>query len=438
MHITEPLPGEKRARLAFGLDWSAYPEKGAKENRTRYAGDFSASHYVEMKVGAELIGGFCSPASVTLGEKAELRRATLYSGAARVAMLERVRAKPAVLVLMQDGAQVHLVHVVRGAVRRDEVVTVADAAKRCDEIRAQSAKQGLALTVLTSGESLAPGDQRFSPAELLQQKKAARIKRVPGGIPTSIVLLLALAIAGFAGKQMWSALNPPPLVNTAPTWDQRYEHAMRGIFAGSKPLASQLAPDVLSLLDYIDTNRMGWQFEKAECPSTGFCSLTYQRAGGSFQDFAHNAPAWMQPVTFAPDGRHLYTRGPALPRTANLASASMKAWPDEQRLIEMLQTPPQRMSEKPLDLKSFGYEVKLEPGHALISEPPPGPERNRALLRAGNWEIDGYRWQSPLLAALPPNMILDSLSVKLDTAAPEELGKVGIHFVAKGKYYVVQ
>ncbi|HKR43409.1 MAG TPA: hypothetical protein VJU59_27630, partial [Paraburkholderia sp.] len=121
-----------------------------------------------------------------------------------------------------------------------------------------------------------------------------------------------------------------------------------------------------------------------------------------------------------------------------LGVTGMKAWPDEQRLIEMLQTPPQRMSVKPLDLKSFGYEVKLELSHPLLASPPPAGERHRALLREGRWEIDGYRWQAPLLAALPPNMTLESLNVKLDTAAPEELGKVGIHFVAKGKYYVVQ
>jgi hypothetical protein len=35
-------------------------------------------------------------------------------------------------------------------------------------------------------------------------------------------------------------------------------------------------------------------------------------------------------------------------------------------------------------------------------------------------------------------MTLETLEVKLDTAAPDELGKVGIHFVAKGKFYVVQ
>jgi hypothetical protein len=432
MHITEPLPGEKRARLVFGLDWSAYPEKGAKESRMRYAGDFSATHYVEMKVGAELVGGFCAP------DTGELRRVKLFSGAARVAMLDRLRARPAALVLMQDGAQVHLVHIVRGAVRHDEVVALPAAAQRRGEIAQQSAKLGLPLTVLASGEALAAGDEPFVPTELLQQKKVGRIARVPTGIPNSIVVLLAFAIAGFGAKQLWGALNPPPIVNTPPSWSQQYEKAMHQVFAGRPPLASQLSPDVLALLDDFETNRRGWQYESAECPATGFCTLTYQRAGGSFEDFARTAPATMLPVTFAPDGRHLYARGPALPRTATLAVTRMKDWPDEQRLIEMLQTPPQRMSVKPLDLKSFGYEVKLEPSYALISTPPPPEERHRALLREGGWEIDGYRWQAPLLAALPPNMTVESLNVKLDTAAPEELGTVGVHFVAKGKYYVVQ
>ena len=432
MHITEPLPGEKRARLAFGLDWSAYPAKGAKEGRSRYAEDFSASHFVEMKVGTEFIGGFCAP------EAAEIRRVTLYSGAARVAMLDRVRAKAAVLVLMQDGKQVHLVHVVRGAVRYDEVLSLAQTGKRRDEIAQQCGKLGLSLTVLVSGDALAPGDEPFSPAELLLLKKAGRIRRVPTGIPTAVVVLLALAIGGFAAKQMWGVLSPPPIVTPPPSWDQQYEQAMRQLFEGRVPLASELVPRVLAQLDAIDTNRSGWQFETASCPSTGFCSLTYQRAGGSFEDFARAAPASMLPLAFDRAGMRLFARGPAIPTAESLSVARMKAWPDEQQLIEMLQTPPQRLSVTPLDLKSFGYVVRVEPSHSLLASPPPAGESHRALLREGKWEIDGYRWQAPLLAALPSNMVLESLGVKLDTAAPEELGKVGIHFVAKGKFYVVQ
>ena len=432
MHITEPLPGDKRARLAFGLDWSAYPAKGVKEGRSRYAEDFSASHFVEMKVGTELIGGFCAP------ESGEIGRVRLYSGAARVAMLERVRAKAAVLVLMQDGGQVHLVHVVRGAVRHDEVLSLAQAGKRRDEIAHQCARLGLSLTVLVSGDALAAGDEPFSPAELLQLKKAGRIRRVPAGIPTAVVVLLVLAIGGFAAKQMWAMFNPPPIVNATPTWDQQYEQAMRQVFEGSVPLASELTPRVLAQFDYLDTNRDGWQYETAMCPSTGFCSLTYQRAGGSFEDFARAAPASMLPLVFDRAGMRLSARGPAIPKAESLSVARMQTWPDEQQLIEMLQTPPQRMSVRPLDLKSFGYAVHLEPSHSLLAMPPPAGESHRALLREGKWEIGGYRWQAPLLAALPPNMVLETLEVKLDTAAPEELGKVGIHFVAKGKFYVVQ
>lgn len=432
MHITEPLPGEKRARLAFGLDCSAYPAKDAKQGRSRYAEDFSATHVVEMKIGAELIGGFCAP------EAGEIRRLTLYSGAARVALLERVRAKAAVLVLMQDGRQVHLVHVVRGAVRHDEVLSLTQAGNRRDEVAQQCAKLGLSLTILVSGDGLSPGDEPFSPGELLQLKKAGRIRRVPTGIPTAVVVLLVLAIGGFAAKQMWTMLNPPPIVTAPPSWDQQYEQAMRQVFDGRVALASELVPRVLAQLDTIDTNRSGWQFETASCPSTGFCSLTYQRAGGSFEDFTRAVPVAMLPLAFDRAGMRLTARGPAIPKAESLSVEHMKAWPDEQQLIEMLQTPPQRLSVTPLDLKSFGYVVRLEPSHSLLASPPPAGESHQALLREGNWEIDGYRWQAPLLAALPSNMVLESMDVKLDTAAPEELGKVGIHFVAKGKFYVVQ
>jgi len=82
--------------------------------------------------------------------------------------------------------------------------------------------------------------------------------------------------------------------------------------------------------------------------------------------------------------------------------------------------------------------VRLSPAQPLINTPPPANERHGPIIRAGTWEIDGYRWQAPLLARLPPDMALETLKVTLDTEAPEEMGKVGIKFVAKGKYYVVQ
>ena len=67
------------------------------------------------------------------------------------------------------------------------------------------------------------------------------------------------------------------------------------------------------------------------------------------------------------------------------------------------------------------------------------------MIRVGKWKIKGYRWQVPLLAALPPNMALDSMDVELklkddgpshkkDSDAGDQ---VGIHFIAKGKYYVL-
>lgn len=431
MHITEPLPGEKRARLVFGLDWRAYPVKEAKDGRSRYAEDFSATHFVEMKVGDEMLGGFCAP------EPSALRRVKLYSGAARVAMLERVRAKAAVLVLMQDEQLVHLVYVVRGAVHNDEVVSLATAARRREAIRQQCGRQGLALTVLVSGAAIEAGDEPFSPGELLQPKKAGLIRRVPVGVPNAVMVLLALAVVGFAAKVIYGAFNPPPIVSEGPVWKQQYDQAVQEAFVHA-PLASSLAPQLLARFDALETNRDGFQFAHALCGASGFCTLTLQRMGGSFEDFARRASASMLPLAFDRAGNTLDARGPAVPDVKAVRSADQQNWPDEQSLIKVLQTPPQRMSERPDTLKSFGYEVRLEPSHALISTPPPANEPHGPLIREGNWEIDGYRWQGPLLARLPANMTLETLEVKLDTAAPDELGKVGIHFVAKGKFYVVQ
>lgn len=70
--------------------------------------------------------------------------------------------------------------------------------------------------------------------------------------------------------------------------------------------------------------------------------------------------------------------------------------------------------------------------------------RGVRLLKQGEWTIEGFRWQTPLLAKLPPNMALESLKVelRLNEGAPATTNKetgdspYGVHFTAKGKYYV--
>ena len=101
MHF-ENIPGEKDARLVFGLEWRAYAIKGAAAERRRYAEEFDATHYVELKTKGETIGGFSAP------DVTERKGLTLYSAAARVALLERVRSRPAVLVLIQNEQHVQI------------------------------------------------------------------------------------------------------------------------------------------------------------------------------------------------------------------------------------------------------------------------------------------------------------------------------------------
>jgi hypothetical protein len=213
---------------------------------------------------------------------------------------------------MQDEQMVHLVYVVRGAVHSDEVVSLATAAKRREAIAQQCGKQGLALLVLVSGGALDSGDEPFSPAELLQLKKAGRIRRVPAGVPNVVMALLLSAVVGFAGKAVYGAFNPPPIVNAGPSWTQSYDQAVEDAFARA-PLASSLAPQLLARFDALETNRHGFQFDHAKCPASGYCALTYRRMGGSFEDFARRAPASMLPLAFDRSGNTLDARGPAVP-----------------------------------------------------------------------------------------------------------------------------
>ena len=429
MHVTEPLPGDKRARLVFGLDWRAYTVKGASAERRRYADDFGATHYIEIKVAGEMIGGFGTPDPV------ETRGARLYAGAARIALNERIKARPAALILLQDGQLVHLVFVVRGAVRRDEVLSLEDARNRQHDIEQECLRTNLKLTVFGSGASIAELDEPFHASELLGPKKAGRFSRLPISIPTVLplgVIVLALVVGGGKVMDLFS-----PAKAHVDTWEERYQKAVGGEFRTPRPLASQLATQLLVLSGPTEVIRKGWQVEHEDCGTHGNCAVSYLRAGGTFAGFEESATADMRPLSFSADGQHLTTKGMQIPKAASVRFADAKKWPSLQEMTKLLQTPAQRLSVKPFELDSYGYKVIIDPAPRPILAVPAGEARHGAILKVGTWEIDGYRWQTPLLSRLPSNMALESLVETLQTKAGKD-GAAGMKFIAKGKYYVLE
>ncbi|WP_186031972.1 hypothetical protein [Burkholderia gladioli] len=439
MHITEPLPTNKRARLVFGIDWRAYPVKGGRAERRRYTDAFNASHFVEFKVGAELIGGFAEP------DMSEIKGARLYSGAARVAMHERIKNRAAALVLLQDDSRVYLVFVVRGAVRSDEVVKPEMAHARRLEIEQECQKNNLLLVTLGSGDRIGDVDEPFQASDLLANRKVGLLRRPPISLPTAIPVMVIVAGAFFGVPRVVDMLSPPPPPPRAPTFAEQYAAAVHDVFARTQPRASELAPALLASIGRKEMVIKGWLFQEANCPSAGFCTMTFRRNGGNFDEFDRAATADMRPLGFARDGRTLASRGPAIPKAASLMEAESRSWPDEQAFIDMLQTPPQRMSVLPLDLRAYGYVVTLGEARPLIATAAAGEAvRGVRLLKQGEWTIEGFRWQTPLLAKLPPNMALESLKVelRLNEGAPATTNKetgdspYGVHFTAKGKYYV--
>jgi hypothetical protein len=423
----ETIPNEKKARLVFGLEWRAYATKGGAAERRRYAQEFAATHYAEIKGKEETAAGFCAP------EPGERKGLKLYSAAARVAMLERVRTRPAVLVLIQDGQRVHVVLVVRGTVRTDEDVALGTLAARREALEDECEKDRVALVTLGHGADLGDIDEPFAPDELLVGKGVGLIRKLPVKVPKAIPVLVIGVAAIWGISQLIDMINPPPPpAPPPPTYMQEYQRAVARVFAGPVPLASVLAPKLLNALGTQETNRRGWQVEKASCGVAGACSIFYKREGGTFRDFDASAPTSMRPVVFQKDGLHLQTAGPAIPPTQKAALSQAKQWPSEQMLIRQLQTDPQRLSTKPDVLESHGYVVTLQPPQRLLARAPTAGEVTGPIVQAGDWQIDGYMWQAPLLARLPDSMALTALELELkDDGA-------GVHFTAKGKYYVLQ
>lgn len=437
MHITEPLPSDKRARLVFGIDWRAYPVKGGKAERRRYADAFGVTHYVEFKVGTEQIGGFAMP------DTSELKGAQLYSGAARVALHDRIKNRAAALVLLQDEQRVYAVFVVRGAVRSDEVLTPEAAQSRRLEIEQECLKSNLSLVTLGAGDRIGDVDEPFQASELLASRKAGRISRLPVSVPTILPVAAIIVGASLGVPKLMDVLSPPPPPPRTPTFAEQYAAAVQETFAKPRPRASQLAPALLAAVGGSETVIKGWLFQEANCPSSGYCTITFRRHGGTFSGFAQAATASMRPVVFARDGLTLTSRGAAVPTVARLVESESSKWPTAQAFIEQLQTPPQRMSAQTYELHSYGYTVTIEEARPLIAVAGAGTHVGR-VIKQGDWTIDGFRWQSPLLEKLPPNMALESLQVQLrlkegvapTTSSDTGDSPYGVHFTAKGKYYV--
>lgn len=423
----ETIPNEKKAKLVFGLEWRAYATKGGAAERRRYAQEFAATHYAEIKGKEETVAGFCAP------EPVERKGLKLYSAAARIALLERVRAKPAVLVMIQDNQRVHVVLVVRGTVRTDEDVSLSALAARREAFEDECEKDRVPLVTLGHGPDLGDVDEPFAVKELLLGKGVGLITKVPVKVPNAVPLVVIGIAAIYGISQAMDLINPPPPpAPPPPTYMQEYQGAVARAFAGPVPLASMLAPKLVEAFGSQETNRRGWQVEKASCGVVGACSILYKREGGTFRDFDANALPAMRPVVFQKDGLRLQTTGPEVPAVKKVALSQAKEWPTEQMLIRQLQTDPQRLSTRPDALESHGYVVTLQPPQRLLARQPTAGEVTGPIVQAGEWQIDGYMWQSPLLTRLPGSMSLTTLELELKDDG------TGVHFTAKGKYYVLQ
>ncbi|WP_408288350.1 hypothetical protein [Paraburkholderia aspalathi] len=317
--------------------------------------------------------------------------------------------------------------------RTDEVLTPADVGDRRLAIEQECLKQNLPLVTLGTGANIGDVDESFTALALLADRKAGRVRKMPLAVPTLVPVTVIVVAVVIITMEMFDAFSLPPPPPHQETLQEKYAKAVAQTFSLQAPLASRLAPLLLSQVGGNESVVEGWLVERVLCPATGYCLSTYTRVGGTFAGFDAVAPASMRPITFDADGKHLSTRGAAVPKVAAVRIDAAKSWPSEQALIDMLQTPAQKLSVKPFDLDSHGYEVRLQPAHPLVpaSSRTPGAGAIPHMIREGTWQIDGYRWQAVLLSRLPPSMSLESLTVELRTK-----GEVGIHFTAKGKYYV--
>jgi hypothetical protein len=435
MFITEPIPGT-RDRLAFGLEWRAFATKGSSDERRRYSRDLFATHYTEYKDGSETVCGFGRPAKIKL-------RTRLFSAAARIAMLDRVKSATAVLVLIEHEGRVFLVFVVRGAVRLDEVVSPEQAAIKRHEIETECERNEWQLTVLGRGPIAGDTVGKFALSELKSDAKIGQIKSLPMQIPAVFSIAIGAIAFVLVARSLVNWLSPPPPPPPrAPSYLDQYNVALRKALSSHAYLASTVAPDVLRQVGAIDTNRKGFQFSSASCDALGVCRVTWKRQGGTFDDFTSAAlPEW-RPIIYGADGNTLSTSGPSARDTALVKIDPRQKWLTWEELKRTLLVPAQRLSKSPDRIDSYGYKVTLHDPTNLLGGPPPSKEANHKYVRIGTWQIDGFKWQMKLLEQLPSNMAIDSITIELRVGSVKgaqvgDLADRGVHFHAEGKFYVI-
>jgi len=424
MFITEIIPGTKHDRLAFGLEWRAYASKVAKEERRRYARELYSTHYVEYPMGSETIAGFAN------AEKPIGFRERIYSAAARIASLDRIRGQDAVLILIEDEGDVFVVFSVRGTVRLDEVSTPEGALATRIEIEAQCRKNGWKLQVL--GQGMLPGavDEEFNISELAKDRNLGKLSKVSKDVPRLVSISIIVVAVVWGWQYLSDLVNPPPPPVKRETYMDQYKAVYKKTFSVRPPLASSLAPELLGQYGKIEAIAKGWQFDTAICAPVDQCKVTWMREGGTYADFDAVAPPSWYPIDYSMDGRTLVTRGPTVSRSSMRGIDATQHWPTWSEFKKVVVIPEQRLSTKPTQIDSFGYKVTLHEPVDLVGHPPPLTQRlSQPTVKVGDFMIEGYRWQTRLLEALPTNMVLKKMTIKL--------GNGGVKFIAEGSFYVV-
>jgi hypothetical protein len=460
----EPFPGGDKSALVFGLEWRTYdPFLSTSTERSRYAREVGATHYVEYKAGKYesganiLVGGFCDPGSKTK---------TLFSGAARVAQHPSVSGCPAALVLLRDGSTVLLVHTIRGAVVADEVLDPDEARERRREIVDRASRDGQQLVMIGDEPDLDHCAAPFPIADLLDNKAAGKVEKLPrelGAAPKYIVLAVVIVGLLYGAVAAYEA-HEQALADAS---DQQgtpqllYARALDKLFGSPLPLVAPVAAALQPQIRSFSSNRKGWQFDRMHCPGSGACTVTWTRMGGSFADFIAAAPKDWAPFTFDPNGTALtstlhvadsapsLTSGIAWPtrkqahgrmQQASFALQAVRAfnrsvqWPDYETLKAQVLSTEQDMSfdvtriEPPPGNEALKpYKVTMQPPQPVFRTSVAVATKLGKTLSSGTWDASGSLWQLSLLQRLPRNFVLNSLDVTLEPT--------GVTFKANGTYY---
>lgn len=401
----------------FGLAWRTLDGEESESSEIRkLAGDtgVEARHYVKL-AKKDISCGFLPRAEV-----GKHKVSGLYSAAALLALTADLPPSFLFIKDLDDGKSV-MVGVLNGTpVPGYDLCASHIEIRRAAEDFITTAGDGVTIygetTLFEDAHPLGLGS-------FLEPRKEALLQPLPSGGGRIVIIIASIVVLAAAGGWYAWDQHRQEEIRKAKEKQQMdpnkvYQDALPGMMKKAGIPARTGLPSMLASINPMHTAVAGWNLDQVACTPQE-CRVTLVQDVGTFASFRKAMPD-AKSVVFGLDGKKIeYVLSAESPPAATGVGMG-----DLSPFTDFLVTSGSQFQE----FRRIGTSYSLTA--ATIYGAPAGIDPNAVKnpVKAGNWTVGGRWWMHGVLNYLPPNVTLDSFTVKMRGGDPV--------FEAKGKYYV--